>query len=143
MTSDTAVDAGPLADWAEWNNARHRAVTEPLGALALVLTHWSPPGEPPVAEATARAGHPEHALFTRLTRTDIDTGLPQEGYRIWRADSPASQAFEETPPCSRAAASSSGVDTARAVTAATRLHPLAAEGGAAAVVGVVAPAWPR
>ncbi|WP_337122374.1 DUF1684 domain-containing protein, partial [Staphylococcus aureus] len=43
----------------------------------------------------ARKGHPETALFSRLQRTDLETGLPQEGYRIWRQDSPAGQAFED------------------------------------------------
>lgn len=94
MTSGVAVHVNSLSDHARWNEARRAAVTAPQGALALVLTHWSPAGEPPVAEAEARAGHPADALFTRLTRTDIDSGLPQEGYRIWRTDSPAAEAFE-------------------------------------------------
>lgn len=64
------------------------------GALSLVLTHWSPAGAPPVEESVARVDHPDTALFTRLQRTDIDSGALQEGYRIWRQDSPAQQAFE-------------------------------------------------
>ncbi|MCR2824138.1 DUF1684 domain-containing protein [Microbacterium sp. zg.Y909] len=89
-TIPTASDA-----YAQWARARRETVTAPQGALSLVLTHWSAPGEPPVDEAAARVGQPDDAIFTRLQRTDIDTGLPQEGYRIWRRDSPAQQAFED------------------------------------------------
>ncbi len=78
-----------------WIDSRREAVTAPLGALSLVLTHWSPAGAPPVDDAAAREGQPEDAILTRLQRSDIDTGQTQEGYRIWRQDSPAQQAFEE------------------------------------------------
>ena len=78
----------------EWIDSRRTYVTAPQGPLSLVLTHWSPAGAPPVDEAQAREGQPDDAVFTRLRREDIDTGLPQEGYRIWRQDSPAQQAFE-------------------------------------------------
>lgn len=78
----------------QWIASRRAAVTAPQGALSLVLTHWSPAGDPPVTDEVARQGHPDDALLTRLRRADIDTGQPQEGYRIWRADSPANQAFE-------------------------------------------------
>lgn len=79
----------------EWIAARRAKVTAPDGALSLVLTHWSLPGAPAVDDDAARAGQPADALLTRLRRTDIDTGGLQEGYRIWRRDSPAQQAFEE------------------------------------------------
>lgn len=78
-----------------WIDSRRSAVTAPEGFLSLVLTHWSPAGEGPVDDATARAGHPDAAILTRQQRADIDTGALQEGYRIWRQDSPAQQAFEE------------------------------------------------
>lgn len=80
---------------AQWIESRRAAVTGPEGALALVLTHWSPAGAPPVDETVAREGHPADARFTRLSRADIDSGERQEGYRIWRQDSPANLAFEE------------------------------------------------
>lgn len=80
--------------WQDWKASRRRAVTAPEGALSLVLTHWSPAGRPPIDEDEARAGHPSHARFTRLQRADLDSGLTQEGYRIWRQDSPAQRAFE-------------------------------------------------
>lgn len=88
------VTTATLVEHEEWIRSRHEKVTAPDGALSLVLTHWSPAGEPPVDEDTARAGHPADALFTRLRRADIDSGLPQEGYRIWRKDSPAQRAFQ-------------------------------------------------
>ena len=90
MVSSTA-----LLEHEDWIAARRRKVTEPDGALSLVLTHWSPAGRPPVDESEARTGHPDDALFTRLQRADLESGLTQEGYRIWRQDSPAQQAFEE------------------------------------------------
>jgi uncharacterized protein len=100
MTFDVAAQVTAPTETAQttaydtWKDSRRATVTAAQGALALVLTHWSSAGEPPVDEAEARAGHPLDALFTRLRRTDIDTGLPQEGYRIWRTDSPANEAFE-------------------------------------------------
>lgn len=77
-----------------WIASRRATVTAPQGALALVLTHWSAAGAPPVPESVAREGQPDAALLTRLHREDIDSGEPQEGYRIWRQDSPANLAFE-------------------------------------------------
>lgn len=94
MVSTETTTAEPETH-AEWVRARRESVTAAQGALALVLTHWSAPGEPPVDEAVAREGHPASAVFTRLQRTDIETGLTQEAYRIWRQDSPANIAFED------------------------------------------------
>lgn len=95
MTSDVATPVDAIAEWTDWNESRRASVTGPLGSLSLVLTQWSASGVPPVDDAEARSGHPEDAVLTRLTRTDIDTGEPQHGYRIWRADAPARAAFEE------------------------------------------------
>lgn len=99
MVSTHAIESPRLDElqrsYAQWAQKRRETVTAPQGALALVLTHWSPAGEAPVDETVAREGHPASAQFTRLQRTDIETGLPQEGYRIWRQDSPANQAFED------------------------------------------------
>lgn len=78
----------------EWAQARHDTVTGPLGALALVVQAWSSPGDPAVEEADAREGHPADATFARLQRPHVETGGVEEGYRIWRSDAPARQAFE-------------------------------------------------
>lgn len=94
MTIDVAAHVTQTTEYERWKDARIATVTAPQGALALVLTNWSSAGDPPVDEAEARAGHPVDALFTRLSRTDLDSGQPQEGYRIWRTDSPANEAFE-------------------------------------------------
>ena len=77
-----------------WAQSRHEAVTAPQGVLSLVLQAWAGAGEPEVSEAEARQGHPADAVFTRLQRPELETGEVQEGYRIWRSDSPAQQAFE-------------------------------------------------
>lgn len=79
---------------AAWIESRHAAVTDAQGVLSLVYAHWSPAGEPAVPEAEARAGHPGDAVLTRAQRPDLDTGAPQEGYRIWQHASPAGEAFE-------------------------------------------------
>lgn len=96
MTSETAVltDTDAVTQWEGWLEGRRRSVTAPEGFLSLVVTDWSAAGEPAVSDEEARAGHPEHVVLTRQTRADIDSGLPQEGYRIWDADSPAHRAFE-------------------------------------------------
>jgi len=91
----SAAPVSEIDAYQQWSESRRATVTAPQGALALVLTHWSPAGEPAVDETVARDGHPDDALFTRLQRTDLESGLPQEGYRIWRQDSPANLAFDE------------------------------------------------
>ncbi len=77
-----------------WHADRHAFVTSPLGNLALVETVWSGPGDPVVPDEDARAGWPAHAALTRLSRTNIDSGETEHGYRIWLQDSPANEAFE-------------------------------------------------
>ena len=77
-----------------WAQDRHDTVTGPLGALALVVQAWSSPGEPAVDEALAREGHPADAQFSRLQRPRVDSGEVEDGFRIWRSDSPARHAFQ-------------------------------------------------
>lgn len=95
MSTSNTVTADPTAAWEAWNARRRETVTGPTGALSLVLTNWGTAGAPPVDDETARAGQPDDAILTRLTRADIDSGLTQHAYRIWRTDSPAQAAFED------------------------------------------------
>jgi len=88
------MTSNAVAEYDAWKAERRAKVTAPTGNLALVLTQWSPSGAEPVSDAEARAGHPVDSILTRLERRDIDTGEPQHGYRIWRQDSPANEAFE-------------------------------------------------
>ena len=79
---------------AAWHAEREAFVTSPVGNLALVETVWSGPGDPVASDEDALHGRPASATLTRLSRTNIDSGEIEHGYRIWRADSPANQAFE-------------------------------------------------
>ena len=88
------MSTAALLEHEEWIRARRAEVTAPHGALSLVETSWSPAGAPPVDDHAALAGHPLDALLTRLRRPDPSTGEIRDGYRIWRRDSPAQQAFE-------------------------------------------------
>ncbi|UCR89146.1 DUF1684 domain-containing protein [Mycetocola spongiae] len=98
MTSDSpapAVSPDSAAERAQqaWHRARTEYVSGPQGALSLVFTHWGTAGEAPVAEDIARAEWPAAAKFTRLERSNIDTGETEHGYRIWDTQSPAHRAF--------------------------------------------------
>lgn len=77
-----------------WAQTRRDTVTAEQGVLSLVVQAWAGAGEPEIAEEVAREGHPAEAGFTRLERPDLETGEVQQGYRIWRTDSPAQRAFE-------------------------------------------------
>ncbi|WP_230206476.1 DUF1684 domain-containing protein [Microbacterium gorillae] len=73
---------------------REAEVTGPRGPLALVRTVWNRPDEEPLSDEAARDGLPADAVVTRLQRDDPETGRPQEGVRVWLADSPAASAFQ-------------------------------------------------
>lgn len=73
-------------DHTRWRAERERAVTAPLGNLALVQTRWT--GDSPDL-ASARDAAPDGVQVTAIERTDIDSGLPQHGLRVWDARSPA------------------------------------------------------
>ncbi|MEU6650908.1 DUF1684 domain-containing protein [Streptomyces sp. NPDC046900] len=88
LTSD-----GPLGRWHAWRAERHRALTSPTGNLALAETRWLPAGERPDSEK-ARVGQPDTVTVTTLQRTDLVTGEPEHGLRLWDADSPAIHRFD-------------------------------------------------
>lgn len=91
-TDIPSSDSAP-AQHERWHESRLEALTRPQGNLALIETRWYQPGtEIPDEDAvTAETGT---VTVTRLSRTDLDTGLPQRGLRLWDAASPAIQAFE-------------------------------------------------
>jgi uncharacterized protein (DUF1684 family) len=86
---DTARDSRD-----SWVAARRARVTGPQGDLALIETRWLNEGET-VTDAEALAGQPDTVSLTRLQRLDLDTGRPQEGIRLWDANSPAIRHFDE------------------------------------------------
>lgn len=76
---------------AQWRRERAASVTSPQGNLALVETRWYPAGTTIPADDLRETG--DGVTITTLRRTDLDTGLPQEGLRRWDAHSPAIAAF--------------------------------------------------
>ncbi|MFJ2260130.1 DUF1684 domain-containing protein [Streptomyces sp. NPDC087844] len=95
MSQSTASPASvdPGEEWKLWRAERHRSLTSPTGNLALVETRWLPTGEETDTEA-ARAGQPDGVTVTTLRRTDLVTGEPEHGLRLWNADSPAIRHFD-------------------------------------------------
>ncbi|MGI5439694.1 DUF1684 domain-containing protein [Streptomyces shenzhenensis] len=91
LTDQPATDA--VARWHAWRAERLRALTAPTGNLALVETRWLPAGERPDTER-AGAGRPDTVTVTTLRRTDLVTGEPEHGLRLWDADSPAIRRFD-------------------------------------------------
>ncbi|WP_435174589.1 DUF1684 domain-containing protein [Actinacidiphila sp. bgisy145] len=93
LPASPSPSAGPEEQWNTWRAERVRALTAPTGNLALVETRWLPAGEEADADAV-RAGLPDTVTVTTLSRTDLVTGAPEHGLRLWDADSPAIAHFE-------------------------------------------------
>ncbi|GGO25486.1 hypothetical protein GCM10010116_51140 [Microbispora rosea subsp. aerata] len=93
LRASAATIEAARAGWDEWRARRLAAVRAPLGNLALVETLWPAPGEEPSPEE-ALAGWPRTATATRIERTNVVTGEPEHGIRVWDADSPAIRHFE-------------------------------------------------
>lgn len=91
-TTDPRTRARDRARWDAWHTARERMVAAPLGPLTLVETTWLPGGARPDLDAL-RSGQPDSVTVTALERTDVDTGRPEHGFRIWDAESDAVRAF--------------------------------------------------
>lgn len=85
-----------LAEHAAWHEQRLAALVSPQGNLALVETRWLPNGEQLTA-AEALEGQPETVTATVLQRTNLDTGEPEHGVRLWNSASDAIQAFDTVP----------------------------------------------
>ncbi|MFZ4895328.1 DUF1684 domain-containing protein [Plantibacter sp. Mn2098] len=88
----SVVDAARAAH-AAWRAGRLAQVVSPLGNLALVETRWLPDGEQLSAEE-AVAGQVPTVTATTLQRTNLDTGAPEYGIRLWDTDSAAIRAFD-------------------------------------------------
>nr|WP_274636391.1 DUF1684 domain-containing protein [Microbacterium bovistercoris] len=77
-----------------WHRERLASVTSARGNLALVETRWYPAGTTIPAEQL-RDPDEDGVSITALRRTDLETGLMQEGLRRWDAHSPAIAAFTD------------------------------------------------
>ncbi|WEO78191.1 DUF1684 domain-containing protein [Cryobacterium sp. SO2] len=95
VLSDDIV-ATAAAGWPQWRSGRLASVTAPTGNLALVETRWlaedGPDQDAAVAEAEAAVA--PGVTVTTLQRTDLSTGRPERGLRIWDAASPGIVHFD-------------------------------------------------
>jgi uncharacterized protein (DUF1684 family) len=80
------------ADWDAWRADRLAFVTSPIGNLALIETRWLAPGERQSPQE-ALADQPDRVQASTLQRTDLATGRPEYGIRLWDPESPAIQHF--------------------------------------------------
>jgi uncharacterized protein (DUF1684 family) len=77
----------------EWRRQRQESLTSASGNLALIETRWYDPGtEIPAGDLERAAGGT--ITVSTLARTDLDSGLPQQGLRRWDSASPAIRAFQ-------------------------------------------------
>ncbi|MGG7510034.1 DUF1684 domain-containing protein [Plantibacter sp. YIM 135249] len=88
----TVIEAARTAH-AAWRTRRLEQLVAPLGNLALVETRWLPNGQRLTAEEAA-SGTADTVTATTLQRTNLDTGEPEYGVRLWDAQSPAIRAFD-------------------------------------------------
>ncbi len=93
MTTGTS---SPIAAHQEWHEQRLSALVAPQGNLALIETRWLLNGGHPNVEEALRE-QPDTVTATLLERSNLDTGAPEYGVRLWDADSPAIQAFTGVP----------------------------------------------
>jgi uncharacterized protein (DUF1684 family) len=92
QTAQSAVDTAST-DRDAWRAGRLASVASPQGNLALIETRWLPSGVQ-LSDGEALAGRPATVTLTRLERSNIDTGEPEFGIRLWNAASPAIQYFD-------------------------------------------------
>ncbi|WP_223694715.1 DUF1684 domain-containing protein [Leifsonia poae] len=99
IVTDSSAPAAPstitsaLAGYPDWRAWRLSTVVGPTGNLSLVETRWLQPGDETTVD-DALVGRPETVTATELRRTNLETGEPERGLRLWDADSPAIRAFE-------------------------------------------------
>lgn len=82
--------------WATWRSARLASVVAPTGNLSLIETRWFDAEEGAAAPSAEEAlvGHPETVTSTSLARTNLVTGEPEHGIRLWDAASPSITHFD-------------------------------------------------
>lgn len=94
-TSSVSAPSAPeesAAAWTAWRDDRAAALVTAQGNLALVETRWLQPGVE-ITDEQALEGQPSTVSVTRLTRSNLDTGEPEAGIRLWDADSAAIRSF--------------------------------------------------
>ncbi|MFF1571864.1 DUF1684 domain-containing protein [Leifsonia sp. NPDC058292] len=92
LASPQTIEAA-RAGYDAWRQWRLASVAGPTGNLSLVETRWLAPDDATTV-ADALVGQPSTVTATELSRTDLETGAPQRGLRLWDADSPAIRAFD-------------------------------------------------
>jgi len=92
LASAAVIEAAHVG-YGAWRAWRLESVAAPTGNLSLVETRWLQPGDSTTIE-DALAGQPSTVTATELTRTNLETGEPERGLRLWDANSPAIRAFE-------------------------------------------------
>ncbi|NYJ20195.1 DUF1684 domain-containing protein [Glaciibacter psychrotolerans] len=90
--TDSAVDAARVG-WARWRAARLATVVSATGNLALVETRWLDADVTTTLD-DALEGQPASVTATALTRTNLSTGEPERGIRLWDSASPAIVNFD-------------------------------------------------
>ena len=96
MTALPTIATSAEQEHAAWREQRLSALIAPQGNLALVETRWLPNGEQLDAD-DALIGQANTVTATVLERTNLDTGEPEHGVRLWDAASPAILAFDTVP----------------------------------------------
>lgn len=86
----------PLGAHTLWHEQRLASLVSPQGNLALVETRWLPNGEQ-LSATEALEGQADTVTATILQRTNLDTGEPEHGVRLWDSASEAIQAFDTVP----------------------------------------------
>ncbi|MFT6534058.1 MAG: hypothetical protein ACJAS7_000079 [Alpinimonas sp.] len=90
--NQSTFDTQTLASHEEWHSTRLQALVTPQGNLSLIQTRWLPEGVE-VSDEEALLGHPSSVTITRLKRSNVDTGQPEFGVRLWDAASSAIEHF--------------------------------------------------
>jgi uncharacterized protein (DUF1684 family) len=93
LLASTATVETAHAAHAPWRSGRFDSVVGATGNLSLIETRWLEPGDQTTVQ-DALAGQPATVTATELSRTNVETGEPERGIRLWDANSPAIRAFE-------------------------------------------------